>query len=192
MSSKDDVARAPEWPVYHHDRVVDRDDHGEIARSGAIKNNKIWVDAKPVEEEDALEKLKKDKEAMMRRIIYDGEGATTKAFTLESGREVVLPSKKGKKGGKRRKRTRGKLRARSRRKKGGVHLKQVHNIIQPLKNEIMNLKSKITDLNNSIDGINESLGRGGRRKKRTRKRRKSRRKKRRKKRRRKKRTKRRR
>jgi len=169
MSSKDDVARAPEWSVYHWDRVVDRDDHEESARSGAIKNNKIWVDAKPVKPPDAVKKLKKDKEAMMRRI-----------------------EQQKLKGGKRRKRTRGKLRARSRRKKGGVHLKQVHNIIQPLKNEIMNLKSKITDLNNSIDGINESLGRGGRRKKRTRKRRKSRRKKRRKKRRRKKRTKRRR
>ena len=82
------------------------------------------------------------------------------------------------------KRTRGKLRARSR-GGGEVHLKQVHTIIQPLKKDIMNLKSKITDLNNSVDGINELLGRGGRRKKRTRKRRKSRRKKRRKSRRRK-------
>jgi len=81
---------------------------------------------------------------------------------------------------KNRKRTRGKLRARSR-GGGEVHLKQVHTIIQPLKKDIMNLKSKITDLNNSVDGINELLGRGGRRKKRTRKRRKSRRKKRRRK-----------
>lgn len=76
-------------------------------------------------------------------------------------------------------RTRGKLRARSR-GGGGVHLKQVHNIIQPLKNEIMNLKSKITDLNNSVDEIKRRTGIGGRRKKRTKKRRKKRRKSRRK------------
>ena len=60
--------------------------------------------------------------------------------------------------------------------KGGVHLKQVHNIIQPLKNEIMNLKSKIVDLNNSVHDIKERSGIGGRRKKRTRRRRMSRRK----------------
>lgn len=120
MSSKDDVARAPEWPVYHHDRVVDRDDHGEIARSGAIKNNKIWVDAKPVEEEDALEKLKKDKEAMMKRIIHDGERSSTKAFRLDSGLKVVLPPKKGgKKGKKKTRKKRRRKRRQSRRKSKG-------------------------------------------------------------------------
>ena len=142
MSSKDDVARASEWPVFHWDRVVDMDDHGEIARSGAIKNNKIWVDAKPVKPPDAVKKLKEDKEAMIRRI------------------EQQKP-------------------------KGGVHLKQVHNIIQPLKNDIMNLKSKIADLNNSVDDIKEHSGIGGRRKKRTKKRRRKRTRKRRKSRRRK-------
>ena len=70
MSSNkdDDEARAPEWPVYHWDREEHRDDHGLIARSGAIKKNKIRVDAKPVKPPDAVKKLKEDKEAMIRRI----------------------------------------------------------------------------------------------------------------------------
>ena len=94
MSSNkdDDEARAPEWPAWSWDKEEDRDDYGVVARSGTKFGPKI-DDAKPVEQEDALEKLKKDKEAMIRRI------------------EQQKP-----KGGKRRKRTRGKLRAKSRAK----------------------------------------------------------------------------
>ena len=102
------------------------------AKTGTSDKTEDNDDAKPVmkEEEkvDALEKLKKDKEAMMKRIIHDGEEASTKAFRLESGLKVVLPSKKDKqqamkrlrKLGKRKRkggrRTRGKLRAKSRAK----------------------------------------------------------------------------
>ena len=103
-----------EWPnrwVLSGTRVWASEPHAKTGTSDITENND---DAKPVmkeeEEVDPLEKLKKDKKAMMRRIIYDGEKAATKAFTLDSGLKVVLPSK----GGKRRKRTRGKLRARSR------------------------------------------------------------------------------
>ena len=93
MSSNkdDDEARAPEWPVYHWDKFEYSDDHGLTARSGTSKKNPKIDDAKPVKQEGALEKLKKDKKAMIRRI------------------EQQKP-----KGGKRRKRTRGKLRAKSR------------------------------------------------------------------------------
>ena len=93
MSSNkdDDKARATEWPVYHWDKVEHSDDHGLIARSGTSKKNPKIDDAKPVKPPDAVKKLKKDKKAMIRRI------------------EQQKP-----KGGKRRKRTRGKLRAISR------------------------------------------------------------------------------
>ena len=96
--------------MYHWDEVEYSDDHGLTARTGTSKKNPKIDDAKPVKPPDAVKKLKKDKEAMMKRIIQDGEEASTKEFTLPSGLKVVLPSK----GGKRRKRTRGKLRARSR------------------------------------------------------------------------------
>ena len=120
MSSKDDHARAPEWPVYHWDKVEYSDDHGLIARSGTSKKNPKIDDAKPVKQKGALEKLKKDKEAMMRRIIYDGERSSTKAFRLDSGLEVVLPSKKGgKKGKKKTRKKRRRKRRQSRRKSKG-------------------------------------------------------------------------
>ena len=81
-------------------------------------------------------------------------------------------------------RTRGILRARSRRKKGGqVKPIDLAKVKKELRDEFnlkyMNINSKFDDLNNSIDDIRDRIGRGGRRKKRTRKRRKSRRRKRR-------------
>ena len=96
-----------------------------IARSGTSDDPEFpagYDDAKPVKEKevDALEKLKKDKEAMMRRIIYDGERSSTKAFTLKSGHKVVLPSKKGgKKGKKKTRKKRRRKRRKSRRKSKG-------------------------------------------------------------------------
>ena len=87
----DDEARAPEWPVYHWDKVEYSDDHGLTARSGTSKKNPKIDDAKPVKPPDAIKKLKEDKQLAMKRI----------------------KKKKKKKGGRR---TRGKLRARSRAK----------------------------------------------------------------------------
>jgi len=121
------------WPnrwVLSGTRTYSSDPHAKSGTSDETSDND---DAEPVmkEEEkvDALKKLKKDKEAMMKRIIHDGEEATTKAFTLESGLKVVLPSKKDKqqamkrlrKLGKRKRkggrRTRGKKRSKSRKKR---------------------------------------------------------------------------
>ena len=121
MDGRREEERAPEWPVYHWDRVEYSDGHGVIARSGTSVNPNYpgetddAKEVKPVKEEvDAKGKLKKDKEAMMKRIIQDGEEAATKTFTLDSGLKVVLPSKKDKQNGGRR--TRGKKRGRSKRK----------------------------------------------------------------------------
>jgi len=121
------------WPgsrwVLSGTRVWASEPHAKTGTSDETEDND---DAKPVmkEEEkvDALEKLKKDKDAMMRRIIQDGEDASTKAFALDSGLNVVLPSKKDKQQQKGGRRTRGKLRAKSRaksrkkrrRKRGGT------------------------------------------------------------------------
>ena len=96
-----------------------------IARSGTSDITIDNDDANPVKpvkekEVDALQKLKKDKEAMMRRIIYDGERSSTKDFTLKSGLKVVLPSKKGgKKGKKKTRKKRRRKRRQSRRKSKG-------------------------------------------------------------------------
>ena len=70
----DDEARAPEWPEYYWDKVVDRDDHGEVARSGVHSNWRRTGAAESVKKkedlslEDALKKLEEDKEAMKKRI----------------------------------------------------------------------------------------------------------------------------
>ena len=118
------------WPgsrwVLSGTRTWGTEPHAKTGTSDEVEDND---DAKPVmkeeEEVDPLEKLKKDKEAMMKRIIQDGEEASTTEFTLKSGLKVVLPSKnkqqqkkkkkkKKQKGGRR---TRGKKRTKSRKKR---------------------------------------------------------------------------
>jgi len=113
------------WPgsrwVLSGTRTYTTEPHAKTGTSDKTEDND---DAKPVmkEEEkvDALEKLKKDKEAMMKRIIHDGERSSTKAFRLDSGLKVVLPSKKGgKKGKKKTRKKRRRKRRQSRRKSKG-------------------------------------------------------------------------
>ena len=93
-TNEDDEARPTEYLQHHWYGSVITDDKGNpIARSGTGAPFEL-DDAKPVNEEvDPIEKLKADAKAMKARI--------------------------NKKGGKKKRITRGKLRARSRRKKGG-------------------------------------------------------------------------
>ena len=125
MTDEDEAAKTTRWEqawpnrwVLSGTRTYSSDPHAKSGTSDETSDND---DAEPVmkeeEEVDALEKLKKDKEAMMKRIIYDGERSSTKAFTLKSGLKVVLPSKKGKKGGKRRKKKTHKKRRKKKTKK---------------------------------------------------------------------------
>lgn len=116
MSSNkdDDEARAPEWPVYHWDKVEysddHSDDHGPIARSGTSKKNPKIDDAKPVKPPDAIEKLKKDKQLAIKRKKEDGKkgGRRTRGKSRAKSRA---------KSRKKRRRKRRKSRRKSRRKK---------------------------------------------------------------------------
>ena len=148
---------------------------------GKIEKNEKWIDVL------ACEAFKCHTDGPNKgQPIYNANGNLpdkSKIDLLEERIEALEVPQGGR-------RTRGKLRARSRRKKGGeVKPIDLARAKKELRDEFnlkyKNINSKFDDLNNSVDELRIRIARGGRRKKRTRRRRKKRRKSRRRKRRRK-------